>query len=200
MSFTKHSSIHPVISLPEGAERLDLSTGYDPEKINDFINRGGRAAGGYNEKRPGMYLAPHFENLRDIHVGIDFWAPAGEEVFAMTDGEVAYTANHAADGNYGGTVILKHRIEGKVLYALYGHLSLKSLDKSLPGLAVSAGDVVGWLGSPSENGNWPPHLHFQLSYQDPGKADMPGVVSDSDREDALNIYPDPRMLLGPVYT
>ena len=199
MKFTKQTSIHPVIKLSEGCTTLDLSKGYDPEQITAFIDRGGCAAGGYNEKRPGMYVASHFGNQRNIHMGIDFWAPAGEPVFAMAGGQVAYTANLAAVGNYGAAVVLKHVIQGKDVFALYGHLSLKSLEKSVPGSEVSAGDTVGWLGEPGENGNWPPHLHFQLSYVDPGEADMPGVVTDEDREHALKIYPDPRFFLGPVY-
>lgn len=199
MEFKKLSSIHPVITIPEECETLHLSKGYDPDKITFFIDRGGRAVGGYNEMRPGMYLAAHFGNLRNIHMGIDFWAPAGEPVFAIADGQVVYTANYATEGNYGASVVLRHVIEGTKLFALYGHLSLKSLERSVPGAAVSRGDTVGWLGEPAENGNWPPHLHFQLSYEDPGEADMPGVVSDDDREHALKIYPDPRILLGPIY-
>jgi hypothetical protein len=30
-------------------------------------------------------------------------------------------------------------------------------------------------------------------------ADLPGAVSDADREAALAIYPDPRLVLGPLY-
>ncbi|PWN05250.1 peptidoglycan DD-metalloendopeptidase family protein [Rhodohalobacter mucosus] len=199
MDFIKKTSIHPVIAHHQECEALDLSKGYDPVQITSFIELGGRAAGGYNEKRPGMYVAAHFGNLRNIHMGIDFWAPAGETVFAIAEGQVVYTANHASEGNYGGTVVLKHRIQEKEIFALYGHLSYQSLEKSVPGKALLAGDTVGWLGEPAENGNWPPHLHFQLSYQDPGEADMPGVVSEDDRQRALKIYPDPRIFLGPVY-
>ena len=50
-----------------------------------------------------------------------------------------------------------------------------------------------------ENGGWEPHLHFQLSYQEPETHDMPGVVAPSDREEALQIYPDPRLVLGTLY-
>ena len=201
MSFLKNTpiQIHPVITLPGNVQHLDLSGGYAPEKITALVESGGCAVGGYNEKRAGMYLAPHFGNQRYIHMGIDFWAPAGEPVFAMAGGEVLYTANHAADGNYGATVVLKHTIHGKDLFALYGHLSQKSLELSVPGNAVEGGDLVGWLGVPAENGNWPPHLHFQLSFKDPGEADMPGVVSDDALKHALEVYPDPRTYLGPVY-
>jgi peptidoglycan LD-endopeptidase LytH len=190
---------HPVISLPDDYKVLDFSAGYDPEKMSEFVKNGGRGVGGYNEKRPGMYLAPHFGNRRNVHMGIDFWAPAGEPVYAVLDGEVVYTHNHADDGNYGAAVVLKHQFRDEEFYALYGHLSLKSLEESVPGKKVKAGDIVGWLGDKTENGNWPPHLHYQLSTIDPGEADMPGVVAEEEREAALKIYPDPRVILGPVY-
>jgi murein DD-endopeptidase MepM/ murein hydrolase activator NlpD len=155
--------------------------------------------GGYNEKRLNMYLAPQYENRRNIHLGIDIWAPAGEPVYAPLDGTVKYREFHDQEGNYGATVVLKHQFKGVDIYALYGHLSLKSL-KHAAGLdSVKAGDVVGWLGEEYENGNWPPHLHYQLSRNDPGEADMPGVVSEDEREEALQIYPDPRIILGDIY-
>ena len=57
---------------------------------------------------------------------------------------------------------------------------------------------VGW-GITHENGGWEPHLHFQLSYQEPDTHDMPGVVEPSKRDEALEIYPDPRLVLGALY-
>lgn len=190
---------HPVIDLSGGADVFDFTNGYDTESINKFIKQGGRAVGGYNENRKEMYLAPQYQNKRNIHMGIDFWAPAGKPVYAALDGLIAYKAFHNQAGNYGATIVLKHQWEGEDLFALYGHLSLTSLKKAEPGSPVKAGDEVGWLGDESENGEWPPHLHYQLSRKDPGEADMPGVVSKDEREKALKIYPDPRIILGHVY-
>jgi hypothetical protein len=42
-------------------------------------------------------------------------------------------------------------------------------------------------------------LHYQLSWYDPGKADMPGVVAPEDLETARAKHPDPRMILGKLY-
>jgi peptidoglycan LD-endopeptidase LytH len=195
----KSDKIGHVMRLPEEYEVFDFSSGYDPEWLSDFVKSSGWGVGGYNEKRSGMYLAPHFGNRRNVHMGIDIWAPAGEPVFAVLDGEVAYSANHAEKGNYGATVVLKHRFRSEVLYALYGHLALKSLEQSMPGKKVNAGEVVGWLGDEKENGSWPTHLHYQLSIKDPGEADMPGVVAEEERDEALKLYPDPRILLGKIY-
>lgn len=190
---------HPVMNLPDEYEIFDFYSGYDPDWMTRFVNSGGWGVGGYNEKRGNMYLAPQYQKKRNIHMGIDIWAPAGEPVYAVLDSKVAYTANHDQDGNYGATVVLQHTFNGHELFALYGHLSLMSLEKSPPGKEVKAGDVIGWLGSEAENGNWPPHLHYQLGSRDPGEADMPGVVSESDRGKAVLLYPDPRMILGKIY-
>ena len=50
-----------------------------------------------------------------------------------------------------------------------------------------------------ENGGWPPHVHFQLALSEPTTHDMPGVVATSQHAAALDEYPDPRMVLGPLY-
>ncbi len=192
-------NLYPVMHLPEEYEIFDFRSGYEPRQMTDFIERGRWGIGGYNEKRDDMYLAPQYENRRNIHMGVDIWAPAGEPVFAPLDGVVAYMADHNQEGNYGGTLILKHEFGDHELYALYGHLSPDSLSELETGQKVKAGKKVGVLGDESENGNWPPHLHYQLSVRDPGEADMPGVVAEEEREEALKVYPDPRILMGEVY-
>ncbi len=187
------------MNLPEKYKVFDFREGFPRQEITEFIKNGGWGVGKYNEKRKNMYVAPQYENRRNIHMGIDIWAPAGEPVFAPLDGKVAYTGNLSEKGNYGAVIVLKHIFDGQPLYALYGHLSLKSLEQVSPGESIDAGGIVGWLGNETENGNWPPHLHFQLSLKDPEEADMPGVVSEDELEKALEIYPDPRKLLGNLY-
>lgn len=193
------SSSHPVMILPEKYEVFDLSETYNPELIKKFIKSGKRAVGGYLENRKNMYLAPQYQNKRNVHMGIDFWAPAGEPVYAGFPGEVVYTQNNNESGNYGATVVLRQIVGEVEIFALYGHLSLNSLTKSKVGQQVKPGDIIGWLGSFDENGNWPPHLHYQVSYDDPGEADMPGVVSPDEVKKAEKKYPDPRRFLGPLY-
>lgn len=171
--------------------RLDFADGFDPSLLKQ-----GWAIGGYNVQRQNMYTAPQYKNERNIHMGVDIWAPASEPVFAPMDGFVAYRAFYEEDGNYGATIVLRHFIEDLDIYALYGHLSLASLDHSNPGKKISAGALIGWLGEPHENGNWHPHLHYQLSRADPGEADMPGVVAIQSREQAVSIYPDPEKVMG----
>lgn len=184
------------MEFPNDVVRFDFSSGYDPAKLTRFIRDGGWGIGGYNEKRTNMYLAPQYESRRNIHMGLDIWAPAGEPVYAPINGEVLYTAFHDQEGNYGGTIVLRHDVNGSELFALYGHLSRNSLEKSEPGRVFDAGALIGWLGDENENGNWPPHLHYQLSRKDPGEADMPGVVAEENRAEAIKIYPDPEVVFG----
>ena len=70
--------------------------------------------------------------------------------------------NDAGDKEYGGLVILKHQTELVDFYTLYGHLSVKSATKNKVGDLLKKGCKIGNLGNYSENGNWAPHLHFQV--------------------------------------
>ena len=102
-------------------------------------------------------------------------------------------------GDYGFVIITEHNISGVCIWALYGHLSSKSVDSKKIGQVIDKGEIIAWLGNESENGGWAPHLHFQLSLIKPETHDLPGVVSANDRKRALEISPDPRLVLGPIY-
>jgi murein DD-endopeptidase MepM/ murein hydrolase activator NlpD len=188
----------PVIDLPDGYEVYDFSAGYDANRALQSEYGIGR----YNEKRPSMYVTPLFAGgtePRDIHIGIDIAAPVGTPVKAFGDGAVYLTGINPSSGDYGGTVITVHHFGEQAIWALHGHLSHASVANLRAGDSVKAGDVIGWIGDRTENGGWNPHLHFQLSWQKPEKCDMPGVVSESKRAEALRIYPDPRLVLGALY-
>lgn len=194
---------HPVIRLPAGYEVFDFTGGYDPARALASPYGVGR----YDEKRRGMYVAELFVGgptegaggARDVHVGIDLGAPVGEPVHAFWHGEIHRLANNAAPGDYGPTLVTHHVIGGRHLWALFGHLSARSLEGRVEGAAIARGEVLGWVGDRHENGGWNPHVHVQLSLVCPDVADLPGAVRDADREQALRIYPDPRLVLGPLY-
>lgn len=198
-SAVKKLDTHPVMDLPEDVKKIDLQSGFDRESLKAFIESGGWGVGGYLETRKIMYLSPQYENRRNIHMGIDIWAVAGEPVYSVLKGEMMYKGYHKQEGNYGGTLVLKHIVEGQDLYALYGHLSKESFLNAEIGKKCTAGEEIGQLGNESENGNWPPHLHYQLSIEDPGEADMPGVVDKKNLINARETYPDPRIMLGDIY-
>lgn len=189
------SDFHPVIVIDEPYQVLDFTSKQSSlQKPTHRIT-----IGRYNEKRPHLYQQAMYEEDRQYHMGIDLGAPAGTQVYAFYDGEIYLFAEHPAPGDYGPTIITKHHIDGLDLYALHGHLSRDSLIAIKQGQSIKKGDQIGAIGDPLENGGWPPHVHFQLSYKKPKVANMPGVVSEKDLASALNTYPDPRIILGPIY-
>ena len=185
----------PVIDLPAGYEVYDFTAGYDPARTLQSPYGVGR----YDERRVGMYTTALFEGRRDVHMGVDLAAPVGTEVHAFADGEVHRFGYNPAPGDYGHTLVTRHDVRGVTVYALHGHLSARSLEGRFEGQPVVRGEVIAWLGDRHENGGWNPHLHFQLSLVRPEVADLPGVVTVADREEALRRYPDPRLVLGPLY-
>ncbi len=189
---------HPVIKLPPEYEVYDFTQGYDPER--QLISKFG--VGRYDEDRRGMYNTDLFlsgSEARTVHMGIDVGAPVGTVVHAFFAGEVFLFAYNRTEGDYGYTLITRHEIGNTRLYALHGHLSKSSVKGKERGLRFSAGDTIAWVGDRHENGGWNPHLHFQLSLIEPETCDLPGVVSLSQRDQARKIYPDPRLVLGPLY-
>ena len=186
----------PVIRLPERYEVYDFTAGYDPDRYRSSPYGIGR----YNEKRPTMYAGEQYEEpKRDIHIGLDIAAPVGTAVYAFYEGRIAFQGNNDKAYDYGPTIITEHTWLGQTVYALHGHLSRETLSLHRIGDTFDRGDIIGRLGTKAENGGWNPHLHFQLSLVQPTTYDLPGVVSAADREWALKNYPDPRLVLGPLY-
>mmetsp|Transcript_7557 Transcript_7557/g.16823 ORF Transcript_7557/g.16823 Transcript_7557/m.16823 type:complete len:530 (+) Transcript_7557:136-1725(+) len=162
---------------------------------------------------------------RTVHVGIDIGGPVGTKVYAFADGVVHSAGYNEAWGDYGHVVVIEHdlrRPQGECskeeeqdlpaekgtstststcsskIWALYGHLN--SVRGKKPGKRIKRGQVVGAMGDLKDNGGgYDPHVHFQLSTRPPETHDMPGVVSTADRPRALVEYPDPRLVLGPLY-
>lgn len=158
-------------------------------------------AGGYLEPRP-IYTSTEYDTIgnsgresRSIHLGIDFWLPAQTPVHALFDGEIVTVINDAGDKEYGGLIILKHQENDIEFFTLHGHLSVASLEGKSIGDQIQKGTLVGYLGNYLENGNWAPHLHFQimlsmLDYQ----IDFPGVAYPSQIDIWKSICPDPNLL------
>lgn len=157
--------------------------------------------GGYMENRVIYRRSEHFsaenEVQRNIHLGIDLWAAADTPVYAPLDAKVHSFKNNANFGDYGPTIILEHSYEGKPLYTLYGHLSLGSLDGLYDGKTIQAGDKIAEIGDYPINGDWPPHLHFQVMTDMLGMhGDFPGVCAEADKEKFAEICLNPDFLLG----
>lgn len=134
---------------------------------------------------------------RRLHLGIDIWGKPYTPVMSPCDGVIHSYAFNDDFGDYGATIILSHNLDGTPFHTLYGHLSLNSIKNLREGESVRKGDVIGEFGIPMENGQWPPHLHFQV-IDDIGewKGDYPGVCKYSEREIYLANCPDPDLILG----
>ena len=156
--------------------------------------------GGYNEHRTIYRRSAHFqqtEEPRCIHLGVDIWAAAGTPVFSPLAGRVHSFANNANFGDYGPTIILEHHLENQLFYSLYGHLSAESLEELYEGKPIEKGQLIATFGQFPINGDWPPHLHFQLITDLLGlKGDFPGVCTLRERERFLQLCPDPNLILG----
>jgi murein DD-endopeptidase MepM/ murein hydrolase activator NlpD len=156
--------------------------------------------GGYNEHRTIYRRSQHFNTTetepREIHLGVDLWAAAGTPVFAPLPGIVHSFQDNANFGDYGPTIILEHQTAHGALYSLYGHLTRASLVGLYEGKSIAAGEKLAEIGPYPENGDWPPHLHFQLMTDMLGlRGDFPGVCSLADRAKFLALCPDPNQLL-----
>ena len=182
---------------------LDIS---DPEICQAFIDKvlhrsGGLVAyGGYLEKR-SLYDSPRFVQresyMRDIHLAVDFWAPAGTAIRVPRAGTLHSFANNADPGNYGPTLLLKHQAAPFTYYTLYGHLSLDSLNGLAPGTPFERGDILAYLGRSEINGGYAPHLHFQIVLDLQGMTgDYPGVCADHELDFFKKNCPDPNILLN----
>jgi len=156
--------------------------------------------GRYDEDRVLYRHSPLFDGTaerRSIHLGIDLFVVEGTEITAPLPATVHSAADNTGLGNYGPTVILRHKLDGIEFRTLYGHLSRSSLDRLEPGDTLAAGDPVGEVGDLQENGSWPPHLHFQIITETLSEeVDYPGVAAPSERERYLELCPDPNLILG----
>jgi murein DD-endopeptidase MepM/ murein hydrolase activator NlpD len=155
--------------------------------------------GGYMEHRTLYARSSLFntdEEPRRLHLGIDIWAKAGTPVYAPFAGQVHSFNDNNNFGDYGPTIILEHNLDGLKLYSLYGHLNRQSLQSLYPGKIISQNQQLGLFGTADVNGNWPPHLHFQLMF-DIGdwNGDYPGVGRFSEREKLIKNIPDPELVL-----
>lgn len=171
------------------------------KKLNDIQTQNSTKiiAGGYLEKRAlytsDIYDAEHSNEKRNIHLGVDFWLPENTPVHAIFDGEIVCAVHQTSYKGYGGFVILKHQFKEVEFYTLYGHLSKESISNFTLGEIIKQNEQIGVLGDYQENGEWVPHLHFQimldvLDYHN----DFPGVALESEIEYWKMVCPNPNLL------
>ena len=178
----------------------EVDVGSSEELGNYIFGKIGKAVGygGYLERRKIYQRSDYFQtgDERNIHIGIDLWAPAETQVLVPYDGVIHSFANNRNHGDYGPTIILQHEFEGNIFHTLYGHLSLSSIEGIATGNVVQQGDVLALLGDSNVNGDYAPHLHFQIILDIQGYlGDYPGVCSEKEVGFYRKNCPDPGLIL-----
>ncbi len=216
-----HAAIGPVVEadlrqaivfdLSVGSSELESpeAAGDTPaltEKIFARIREAGAPAaiGRYDEARL-VYQSDAFRSSsgehpewRTVHLGVDLFLPPGTPVLAPLPGRIHSFRDNAARLDYGPTVIVEHAPSGApAFFTLYGHLTARSLSGLSRGMAVARGQEIGRVGSPPGNGDWPPHVHFQIVLDLLGRdGEFPGVGPASQRRVWKSLSPDPSPMLG----
>lgn len=193
-------------SLLLGADPAAYTSAAMTEILGTEMRRAGVdvGIGRYDEAR-ALYTTPEFassaqptDEHRTVHLGIDLFAAAGAPIYAPLDGVVYCVANNTARLDYGPLLILRHVTdEGLPFFTLYGHLDEEVLTTLTPGQAITLGQRIARIGTPPTNGDWTPHLHFQLITDLLGlERDFPGVAYASQRAVWKSLSPDPNVILG----
>ena len=192
----------PVFESPERATDTAVMTA---KLFGAMRARGAELGiGRYDEARL-LYVSDAFAGSggehperRTVHLAFDLFMSSGSAVLAPLDGRVHSVRDNAARLDYGPTVVLEHApAGGPVFHTLYGHLGRASIEHLRAGDAVRRGDQIATIGPAPENGDWPPHTHFQIIADMLGKSgDFPGVAAASERATWLSLCPDPNLILG----
>ena len=209
-----HHKFHPLFSpdlQPENTLIIDLSEENRTLHTLDFTDTSGLqrlifdelekknavyAYGGYLEDRAVYRRSPLFaasdDQARSIHLGTDIWAEANTPVYLPFEGRIHSFQNNDNYGDYGPTIIVEHQLGDARFYTLYGHLTADSLNDKTTGTALSTGEVLCHIGDAPVNGDWPPHLHFQVIADMQGQhGDFPGVCTRQEIDRYRKICPDP---------
>ncbi len=159
--------------------------------------------GPYGELRT-VYTAPFFDSTlidgvrRNIHLGLDIFAPAGTPLFTPLPAKVVAATINPAPQDYGGLLLLEHEPEpGLRFRSLWGHLDHASVRDRHVGEELPAGTCVARLGDYAENGGWIPHLHLQLVASDYDDVSViPGVGEAAFRGVWNDLFPSPYDFAG----
>jgi murein DD-endopeptidase MepM/ murein hydrolase activator NlpD len=94
------------------------------------------------------------------HLGQDFQASYGTDVYATGNGTVVVAASLSNTG-FGSYVVINH---GYGFESIYGHLSKILVSE---GMNIKRGDLIGLSGNTGTSSG--PHLHYQINYNGAAK-------------------------------
>ena len=109
-------------------------------------------AGGYGPRE-----AP-CSGCSTFHKGLDMNPGAGTPIHAVAAGTVRFAIAYD-NGGLGVHVILDHKVDGRLVSSLYGHMQEGSLAVS-QGQSVAVGQTLGQVGTTGQSTG--PHLHFEI--------------------------------------
>jgi murein DD-endopeptidase MepM/ murein hydrolase activator NlpD len=145
---------------------LDMNKTHDQNQLLSLASGKGKFCtyGGYLEDRTNLWAGvyPLEQKTRLIHLGADINnVVVGQPIASLTDGVVFHILNDLSPKTgWGGRVLVRYQASPKqAIYLMYAHL-----DGRLPkvGTVVKCGQVIGYIGEPTINGGWFPHLHLQV--------------------------------------
>lgn len=216
IDYLSAQKFHPILNYqltPENTDILDLTIGStELGNVDDFADTPYITAriferlgnnigiGRYNEARP-IYLGDMFDidhhERRAVHIGLDLFTYAQTPIYAPLAGTVYSVQENVGDKDYGPTLILKHQpMPDITFYTLYGHLDASVLDMWDEGDAISAGDKIALIGDFPRNGNWTPHVHFQvITDMLNNHGEFAGVTGTRYRDVWLSLSPNPNLIL-----
>ena len=131
---------------------------------------------------------------RIYHLGLDIIVPYNSIVFCPLDGYVHKLGKETQKRNYGGYLILKHKIKNQTFYSLYGHL--KTPHKIQLGQKILAGQELARIGKETDSGGWFCHLHLQIITQkamNEGYSEW-GYISEKLLSKVEEYFPNPNSL------
>lgn len=128
-----------------GDGRFYEASGVGEQRAGLIAPVSGRVSSSYGRRRHPIL------GYTRMHAGIDFAAPYGTPIYAVTDGTVQFAGRHGGHGNY---VKLSH---GNGMGTGYGHMSRIAVRA---GQRVKRGQVIGYVGSTGLSTG--PHLHYEM--------------------------------------
>ena len=176
---------------------LDNFQEFNEDIFNELKNSGMKwGIGKYLEERINILKGSIniINEKRIYHLGLDIIVPYNSVVFCPLDGYVHKLGKETQKGNYGGYLILKHKIKNQIFYSLYGHL--KTPHKVQLGQKILAGQELAIIGKESDSGGWFCHLHLQIITQkaiNKGYSEW-GYISEKLLPKVGEYFPNPNFL------